>query len=212
MIQKFIRLYFLTTILLVSNVQARSWYTDSYALFNYSYLDLLIPGKWGISAGKKLESGNRWELEYLKSTLGVPFIMKDIGSMADTRITIMRRSKLWFDSFNIAYGISYFDFSVFIGDEFLDTISENKTSADVVDVRSIGTYVSFGNRWEIGDSFVIGVDWFAWSQPWFKLRQESDYFEVAQGQKDREIVRDALDVVRSFPRITLLKLQAGMRF
>ncbi|MCO4756149.1 MAG: hypothetical protein KC478_16830 [Bacteriovoracaceae bacterium] len=203
----------LVSLIFVPKSYASKWYNDSYALFNYSYLDLLIPGKWGISAGKEFEQGKRWELEYLKSTLGMPFVMEDIGSMADTRITLMRRNQIWFDSFNIAYGLTYFDFSIFIGDELLDTISSGDApSADVVDVRSLGTYISFGNRWELGESFVFGVDWFAWSQPWIKLKQESDYFKVAQGQKDREIVRDALDVVRAFPRITLLKLQLGMRF
>lgn len=204
----------LVALLFITIAPARSaWHEDTHLLFNYSYLDLIIPGKWGFSVGIKFEDYGLWEVEYLKSTLGVPLIMDDIGSMSDTRITLIKRKNIWFESFNFGYGISYFDFNVFIGDRFLDTLSSGASpSSDVVETQSLGTYLSLGNRWRIGDSFLFGIDWIAWSQPWIKLKQESDFFEYAEGQDDRETVRDVLSFVRTFPRITLLKLQIGARF
>jgi len=199
--------------LLSINSTSASWHHNTRVLLNYSYLDLIIPGKWGITIGKEFDHYGDWEIEYLKSTLGLPLIMDDIGSMSDTRISLIKRKNIWFDSFNIGYGLSYFDFNIFIGDKFLDTLSGGSSpSADVVETQSLGTYLSLGNRWEFGDSILLGIDWIAWSQPWIKLKQESDYFEYAQGEDDREAVRDVISFVRSFPRLTLLKLQFGARF
>ncbi|MEX1099056.1 MAG: hypothetical protein WEB87_01440 [Bacteriovoracaceae bacterium] len=194
-------------------VEDKKWHEGVYGLFNYSYLDLLIPGKWGATVGKEQNQKRSWELEYLKSNLSLPFVLEDLGSMSDRRITFMGRSQLWFESLNIGYGVSHFYFELFLGSDLLDTASGGNTpSADVAQVESLGSYLSIGNRWKFGKKVVFGVDWIAWSQPWIRLKQDSDYFDYDREGADREAVKDALDVIHGFPRITLLKLQLGVLF
>lgn len=183
-----------------------------YALFNYSYLDLLVPGKWGGTLGAKQNLKHSWELEYLKGSISTPWIMDDIGSVTDQRTSLIRRSQIWFDSFNVGYGISYFDFNVHLGSELLDSVSGSESSSDIVKARALGTYFSIGNRWEFGGRGIVSIDWFGWSQPWIRLEERTKFFDRAEEEDDRSTAQDALSVVYRFPRFTLLKLQLGLRF
>ena len=183
-----------------------------YALFNYSYLDLLAPGKWGVSAGWLRNEDHSLQLEYLKGSISAPWVLEDLGSVTDTRISLIRRSRLWFDSFHIGYGLVYFDFKVFLGNELLSALSEDAPSADLARSETLGAYFSLGNRWNVGEDWLFAVDWFAWSQPLIKLREESEFLDKADDENDRETLRDALRTIYSFPRLAVFKLAIGRKF
>lgn len=183
-----------------------------YALFNYSYLDLLVPGKWGASAGWRQGQDHSLELEYLKGSISAPWVLEDLGSVTDNRISLIRRSRLWFDSFNIGYGLVYFDFKIFLGNELLSALSEDAPSADLARSETLGGYFSLGNRWSLGENWLFAVDWFAWSQPLIKIREESEFLDKSNDGKDRETVRDALRTIYRFPRLTVFKLAIGRKF
>jgi len=180
--------------------------------FQYSYLDLLIPGKWGLGGQWAFAPGQVWELSYLKGSLSGPWIMEDIGSMSDTRIRLGKRSQRSGSSFNLGLGVAYYDFEVRLGNKLLSSISRDAPNAELIKARSLGAYISVGNRWSLGQSGVIGIDWLVWSQPLIKLEEKSEFFNRVSDEDDEDIVERAIKKVYRFPRIVLLKLELGFRF
>jgi len=63
------------------------------ALLNYSPLDCLIPSKIGLTLGLVNGTEQTWELEYLKGSVSVPFVIEDLGKMTDERISLIGRLK-----------------------------------------------------------------------------------------------------------------------
>lgn len=182
-------------------------------LGNYSPLDLLIPSKYGLTLGWIQNASRTWELEYLKGSVSVPFIVEDLGEMTDTRITLLGRSYAARNSFNFSYGLSYLDFSLHLGDKILNRVSGGGyPSLDLVKLEALGFNIGLGNRWTFKHNITFGVDWVSWTQPLVVLSKKSIFLDYASNQQDKDDVDDALNLVSYFPRFVLLKLQIGMSF
>lgn len=189
-----------------------NWKEGWFAGGAFSYIDLLVPGKIGFSVGKKDQEHDAWELEYLSGSISDPLIMKDIGSVTDQRISFIRKKQVWFKSFYLAYGLSYFRLSVNLDEDIANAVDPDAPSGDVVDAQALGSHLSIGNMWNIGKHGYCGVDWIGWAQPWIRLREESSAVDYLVDEDDREKVHDALAVVYKVPRLWVLKIQAGYRF
>lgn len=184
-----------------------------FGYINYSPFDLLIPSKLGVTAGYNQNANTTWEIEYLKGSVNGPYILKDLGKMSDERISLIRRSYFNNNSFNVSYGISYFDFNIRLGNDYLNRLGGgNFSSIDVLEIQALGFNLGIGNRWTFAKNLTFGVDWISWSQPVFTLSRTSKFLDVATNQSDRENVDDALRWIGNFPRFTLLKLQLGATF
>ena len=189
---------------------------DKYKYFGYviySPFDLIIPSKMGASIGYNEKSDRTWEFEYLRGSVSIPWVVKDIGGMKDERISLIARSYFNKNSFNISYGLSYYNFSINLSEEILNRMTYGKYgSIDLLEVQSLGLNVGVGNRWTFAKNLSFGVDWVSLSQPIFTLSRKSDFLQYASNQKDREDVDKVLRWVGNFPRLTLLKLQLGFTF
>ncbi len=183
-------------------------------LGNYSYLDLLIPGKYGVSLSYIPSEKTTWELEYLKGSISVPFVVNDLGGMTDTRISLIKRSYSSSNSFNFSYGLSYFSFNVHLGNDLLDSLSAGviRSSYDILEVSALGFNLALGNRWIIEKNITIGVDWLSWAQPVFVTSKKQDYIDHTTDSNDKDRAEDAMKIITYFPRLTLLKLQLGISF
>ncbi len=182
-------------------------------LFNYAPLDMLIPSKTGGTIGWVKTAGKTWELEYLSGSISVPFLIKDLGEMKDKRISIIGRSFYENNSFNFSYGLSYFDFSVNLGDDLLNRISSGSyPSIDLITIQSLGFNMAFGNRWSFSHGITFGVDWFSWEQPLFTTTKDDDYLNYVTNANDRENVADAIKFISYCPRLSFAKLQLGIMF
>ena len=179
----------------------------------YSPLDLIIPSKIGATIGLNGNADSTWELEYLKGSISVPFLVKDLGKMSDERISIIRRSYLGTNSFNFSYGLSYYDFTLHLGDALLSRMTYGKyPSIDLVEIQSLGFNIGIGNRWTFAKNISFGVDWISWSQPVYTISRKSEFLKYATNQQDRADVDKGLRAIAYFPRLTLLKLQLGVTF
>lgn len=184
-----------------------------FILGNYSPIDLIIPSKMGLTFGSNRSSDNSWELEYLKGSISVPFIVEDLGQMSDTRISLIKRSYFGSNSFNLNYGLSFFDFKLFLGDELLSRLTSGAYPAvDLIHLQSLGLNLGIGNRWTFANNWTLGVDWISWSQPFYILKEENAFLDYATNENDREDVETAVDVISFFPRLQVLKLQLGYSF
>jgi hypothetical protein len=183
------------------------------ALLNYSPVDLLIPSKIGFTLGLVNGTEQTWDFEYLKGTVSVPFVVEDLGKMTDTRYSLIGRSYLGNNSFNFSYGLSYFDFSLHLGDKLLNSLSGgNYPSIDVVQIQAVGFNVGFGNRWVFDKNITFGVDWISWAQPVSVTKKNSAFLDYATNQEDRDDVEKAIKSISYFPRLAFFKLQFGMSF
>jgi hypothetical protein len=182
-------------------------------MVNYSPFDLIIPNKYGATVGWVRNGDNTYELEYLRGGLSVPFVVSDVGSMTDQRISLIAHSYFGSNSFNVSYGVSYFDFMIHIGEALLNRASAgNVPSLDVVSLQQLGLNFAIGNRWSFSKNITFGVDWFSWAQPLVTLKRESAFTQFSSNANDRNDVDQALKLASFFPRFALLKVQLGIMF
>lgn len=184
-----------------------------FVMANYSPFDLLIPGKYGATVGLHRSAQKTWEFEYLRGSISVPFIVEDLGKMTDERFSIIARSYSDRNSFNFSYGLSYFDFSLSLGDKLLNRVTAgNYPSLDLVEIQALGFHLGIGNRWVLNKNVTFGIDWVTWAQPLFLTSKKSAFLDYATNQKDKDDVDAALKVISFFPRLAFLKLQLGISF
>lgn len=184
-----------------------------FVLGNYSPIDLIIPSKIGLTFGSNRSSDNSLEIEYLKGAISVPIIVEDLGEMSDTRISLIKRNYFGSNSFNLNYGLSFFDFKLFLGDELLSRITSGTYPAlDLIHLQSLGLNLGIGNRWTFSNNWTFGVDWVSWSQPLYILKEENAFLDYATNENDRDDVETAVDVISYFPRLQVLKIQLGYSF
>ncbi|NUN05402.1 MAG: hypothetical protein HUU57_06550, partial [Bdellovibrio sp.] len=183
-----------------------------FALGNYSSLDLIIPGKIGVTVGLNNSADKSWEFEYLSGSFGVPLFIADLGKISDKRMSLIKRSFFGSNSFNVSYGVTYFSFDADLGDKFVNSINGNYPSAKVVGLKSWGFNLGIGNRWTIREDITIGVDWISWSQPVFASERQDDFVNYSTNPEYKDDVDTALKVLSYLPRLAILKLQFGMMF
>ena len=187
--------------------------SDYYILGNYAPLDLILPGKYGVSLGSIRTADVSWEFEYLHGSVAVPFLIEDLGSMSDDRFSLIRRSYFGSNSFNFSYGLTYFDFSVHLGDKLLSKLSGNNyPSVDLVELQAFGFNVGVGNRWTFKHNITLGVDWISWAQPVIVTKKDAAFLDYANNADDKDDVKTAVNVISYFPRLSLLKVQLGILF
>lgn len=186
---------------------------DYFALGNYSPLDLLIPGKYGFTLGYIVDADRTWEFEYLRGSISVPFIVEDLGKMTDERFSVIKRSYFGGNSFNVSYGLSYFDFSLHLGDKLLNRVTGgNYPALDLVEIQSLGFNLAIGNRWSFNRNVTFGIDWISWAQPFYVTSKKSAFLDYASNQQDKDDVDKAMKLISYFPRFALFKLQLGILF
>lgn len=186
---------------------------DYFVLANYSPIDLLIPSKYGVTVGLIKTADKTWEMEYLRGSISVPFIVEDLGKMTDERLSLIGRSYFGGNSFNISYGLSYFDFSLHLGDKLLNRVTGGTyPSLDLVEVQSLGFNFALGNRWTFQRNITVGIDWISWAQPLAVTSKKSSFLDYASNQQDKDDVDKALKLISYFPRFALVKIQLGILF
>jgi len=174
---------------------------------------MLILGKYGGTAGFTSSADRSWEIEYLHGSFTAHVFIEDLGNMTDNRLSLITRSYLGRNSFNVSYGLSYFDFYVGLGEQFLARVSPSaRSAADHLEVESLGFNIGFGNRWQLSRSVSLGVDWLVWSQPVFLLRKNAGFLDHVTNAWDRGPIEKAINTMSYFPRFTMLKLQFGLSF
>lgn len=182
-------------------------------LILYSPLDLVIPNKFGLTFGYHASTDQTWEAEYLRGSIASPLFIADIGRITDQRLSVQVRHTSPNSSFNWTTGLTYFDFSIHLGDAFINRLTGGSyPSVDMVVVRSLGLTGSIGNRWHFNRDIEFGVDWLTWAQPIFQLKRESAFLDYATNQSDRDAVDKALAFASYLPRFAVLKFQVGMLF
>lgn len=180
---------------------------------NYSYLDLWIPGKQGITFGYRFDESATLELEYLTGEYSfAAFLIDDLGKFSDKRLSLLYRSYNKRNSFNWLYGLFYEKVEIYLGSEFLEGVTDFDPKVDLVDIQTAGITWGLGNRWQFKSGFALGVDWFVINIPLVTLNKEAAYFSSSASQKDKDKVDDTMSTIAKFPTFSVIKFQIGGSF
>lgn len=195
--------------------ETRGWRTTKkyQVIGSYSFADLIIPSKIGASISYIRDADRTYELEYLRGSISVPFVIEDLGKMTDERLTLLKRSYFGSNSFNFRHGLSYLRFNVHLGDDLLSRVTGGAyPSIDLITIETLGLDVGIGNRWIFNENIVFGIDWITWTQPVYVLHKEDAFLDHASNPEDRDDVDEAIKWISYMPRFALLKLQLGIAF
>lgn len=188
---------------------------DAYLIgLNYSWFDMILPGKQGLTLGSIQGAKTTWELEYLTSSLAIG--VDKIGSMTDERVSLIKRSFGDRNSFNIFYGLNYFNFAAELNQELLTSVDPNlRHSANRIQIQSLGLNFGLSNRWtfsKFNKHFNFTVDWFNISQPLYITYKNTAFLDYSTNPNDAHTVKTVVDIFSYIPRLSGLKLQLGMSF
>jgi len=204
---------FFLLFLFALNAHALGEDTLLWGMADYSPADLFLPNKYGATLGMSTAPDTGWEMEYLHGGFSFPLILKDLGHMSDNRFSVIRRSFWTGSSWNVSYGLTYFEFSSHLGSQLLSSATSNNIpSIDLVTVRSLGFNLALGNRWFFCPNWMVGVDWISWSQPLWLLERRSDFLDHSNSQGDKDRVASVIQSLSHLPRFAVLKLQIGFYF
>lgn len=191
---------------------ARRGDSDMVITGQYAPIDLVLPSKLGLSIGWIANARSTYELEYLKGSVKPPLI-EDFGEVADTRLTLMKRSYFSSNSFNFSWGVAYMGFKGKVGDALLARLSGGAVpEIELINVESFGTHLGFGNRWVFKRGVTFGIDWFQWTQPIIVTKRDAKFLDYVSNQSDRDSIDKGLKILSYFPRFSVLKIQLGYTF
>ncbi len=182
----------------------------------YSPIDLIIPGKYGVSFDISSEDkDSQYELQYVRASYALSVMNVDFGKLTDQRFSLLKRNFSDSGNFNWYYGLSYISFQGTIGSSLLSSIAPGNTvpNTDLIDVQSLGLDFGLGHRWYFQNNLSISVDWFGFSQPLAVLKKEAAYLNAnSTSQEDKNNVSNTVDFLTSFPRLYTLKVSLGYNF
>ena len=177
----------------------------------YSPFDLIVPSKIGVAADWIASDRTSFELEWVRASYGVPFILNDFGSFTDQRVALLRRSFMGFNSFNLFYGVSYFALEARVGNAILRR-APVPGAQDALKYEALGLAVGIGNRWTVPHGITLGIDWIEWAQPLVTLGKDETLLNDVVVPGDRDQIDRFFRAAAYLPRITVLKLEAGWAF
>lgn len=192
----------------------RGYAKDGTASLIYSPIDLLIPSKIGASIGYRFGETNVFELEYLRGTIAIPFLVDDIGSFKEEKLSLLVRSfSDRSSSFNFFYGVAMVRTRLEIGNEILSRVSGSIPAGyDVANFLSIAPVVGIGNRWKWDNGVTFTIDWASLTQPVVVVKDELPIFDSVTNAEDKDDLDTFKKIVSYFPRLTLFKLELGFSF
>ncbi len=197
----------------MTGARARRDQSTVVVLGSFVPVDLLIPSKVGGTIGWISSADQTLEFEYLVGSIQAPFVVGDIGSMTDTRMSLIRRTYNDRNSFNFFAGVTYFMFDIHVGNDILSRLNvATFPDLDLISQRAVGVVIGLGNRWTFDRNITLGIDWFSWSQPIWVTQRENQILNYMSNQKDRDAVNDAIEVISYLPRLSFLKVQLGIGF
>lgn len=179
---------------------------------SYSAIDFPIPSKFGLTAGLITSPDQTWELEYMRGSYSVPGGFRDLGSLTDSRLSVIGRT-YYGNSFHLSYGMTYFSFNAQVGDKLMNVATGGTyPSMNALDVQGLGLNVGIGNIWTFRKNITVGIDWLSIAQPIYSLKRSSDYLKYATDAEDKRSVEESMKVISYLPRFAAVNFHVGMLF
>ena len=179
---------------------------------HYSYLDLILPGKYGFAVARRGTENSMWEIEYTHGSF-TPFFIDDIGKFTEDRISILRKfGSHGVEGFTWFYGAFYHRFKLEIGNVLMSRLVANYPYADVISISGLGVVAGVSYGWLFKEKYFVGIDAITYSQPLATLSRETKFLDVVSNSNDRDKVDTGISVMQYFPRFAIAKIVLGYNF
>lgn len=180
---------------------------------DFSYLDLWVPGKLGLSAGYRWDMSNMIEINYLNGSLSGGTFGIDLGRIVETRASLVWRRFPSQRAYNYFFGINYNDLELVIGEVALASVAAaNPEDYELLKLTTMGLSAGLGHRWVFSSGFTLAVDWLQVHVPLTTLTENAPFRDATTDPDRRKEADDLIRYVKNFPRIAALKLQLGISF
>jgi len=180
---------------------------------DFSYLDLWVPAKIGVSAAYRWDLSNMLEITYLNGAISGGTFGIDLGRIVETRASLVWRRFPSQRAYNYFFGVNYNDLELVIGDVALASIaSGNPEDYELLKLTTMGLSTGLGHRWVWPSGFTLAVDWLQVHVPLTTLTENAPFRDATTDPDRRKEADDLIRYVKNFPRIAALKLQLGISF
>ncbi len=179
---------------------------------NYSYLDMMVPGKYGLTVGYVKDPANTYELDYMRGSFGLGWLGVDIGTIKEQRLSLLWRSYNKRNTFNYQMGLNYNIFDVHLGSKLINKLVGANYDYSVMNIETLGISWGLGHRWQTKGGFVWAFDWLQVHMPIVVLRQDTPFIDATPDNNDRDNAKTTVNIIKRFPRVVALKLQLGFTF
>nr|MBA2403871.1 hypothetical protein [Bdellovibrionales bacterium] len=153
----------------------------------------------------------KWSLEaeVARGKLGAGALGVDLASVTEYRYSLLAR-RYFGNSFNFLFGLYKDDFRAKVGSEIVDDMSD--TTITNIRVQLLGVGAGIGNRWQWGNGFTLGIDWFRLYLPMIDRDIDQEVLNNIDDSNDYEAVENGIDRVAKFPTFVLMGLYLGYTF
>ena len=180
---------------------------------SFSPLGLAVPFKIGASVAWRFNASWVGEIGYFYGHFGFGSRFLDLASFTESLTNIQLR---YFPSrsFNWLIGLNNQTYDARIGSLLLGRVSGGTVPSgiDVLRVSTLGLQLGLGNRWELSNGFLIGIDWLVLNIPLQTLDTHAPYLDYVSNPDDRQSVDDFIRFMRFLPTGALIKLTLGWTF
>lgn len=193
-------------------VSGTSYYRENSrgtALVGFEFLSTWIPFKFTGSYTHIINKNWSIEGEIGRGSFGAGAFGFDLASITELRYSILARRYLR-NSFNLLFGVYKNDLRAKLGSDILDNMSD--TSIDDLNVKVFGAAVGFGNRWQWGNGFTLGIDWFRVNAPIFDRKVDRSVLNNIDDNSDYQVVEKVFDRASKIPTFVLGGLYLGYTF
>lgn len=174
-------------------------------------LSIPIPFKHGPILSWSLDESWMLEASYFRGSIGIDVPYIDLGSFDESHISLRAR---WFAgrTFNLIVGLNRQSYDASVGNAIVSRVSGAPSELDMLHVVTLGVELGLGNRWQLDNGIVIGIDWLSLNFPFTTLKSDAPILDRVSDQGDRNRIEDALKFMRYLPTGTVGKVTLGYAF
>ena len=171
-----------------------------------------VPTKRGVSLGWVVSADTTIDAEYLRGAVGIDFQGIELAQFKEEVMTVGWRSFMGTNSFNLRPSLGARRYTLTAGDRLLAQVTGQQTENTLLQITTYVAGLAIGNRWQFGNGFTLGVDWFEIVVP---ILQKHESHPVADGLSDPDTQRTADRIgqlLRNAPTFAVAKMNVGWTF
>lgn len=182
-------------------------------LASYSYFDLWVPSKVGVSAAFNHAGSDSYEIQFDRGSVGFDYFNVSLGKVSDDRVSIIWRHFSQRNSFNYFVGLHHSAYKIKLGDDLLKTVGVSQRGAvEMMEISQLGPTLGFGNRWQSKSGIVWSFDWLTLNFPLWTLKSRTPFLETSTNSRAQKDVQDVLRALKNVPTGAVVKIQLGYAF
>lgn len=180
---------------------------------HFSPVESWVPLKWGASVAWNRSPAVAYELEYSRGRFAFGYWKISLGDVGEDRWSLTRKTFSDRNSFYVQTGIEHLRTGANLGNKYLNSLpGANIKAYELLEVKTLGVQVGFGNRWQSPNGFTWDVNWLSLHMPVILISEHADFLGRTGSATLRREVSGAMKDFRHLPTFAVAKVQMGFSF